>query len=297
MTVTRLAGTVLVIIITIILIRHLNLASIVEALRQVSLGDLCVGLVLVQCQIVLSALRWRFTAARLGQHLALGHAVREYYVASALNQLLPGGVGGDALRAYRARSHGEMGFRGSATAVVMERFSGQIALLIFAIIGFAYWPDWVMGVDKPLLTVWIFMIALVAAALLLPLLLKRFQTIRKVLAEVFWARGAWAVQAATSVLITSAYIGLFIVAAHAVAAPLSLLHALMVVPLILLSMIIPSGFGGWGTREAAAAALAPLVGISSTSAVAASILYGVMALAGSLPGVILFLLRPSIKAG
>lgn len=289
----RLAGSVLVIFITIILIRHLDIKAILDALRNVSFLDLGIGLLLVQFQIVVSALRWRFTAGRLGQNLSPSHAIIEYYVATALNQLLPGGMGGDALRAYRTRAYGGQGLKGSATAVVLERLSGQIALLVFAILGFIYWPDWVMGVDKPLITVWLIVIAMIAVALLSPLLMKRFQSMRQALKNAFWAKGAFGVQIALSVLITSSYLALFMVAGHAVDAPLTLLHTLMVVPFILLSMVIPSGFGGWGTREAAAAALAPLVGISSSAAVASSILYGVLALAGSMPGVILLLLSPS----
>ena len=61
------------------------------------------ALVLVQCQIVASAERWRLTATALGQPLSRGRAVTEYYVASLLNQLLPGGVSGDVVRVWRNR--------------------------------------------------------------------------------------------------------------------------------------------------------------------------------------------------
>ena len=50
-------------------------------------------------QYLLSAARWRLTAARLGVSLPLKTAVAEYYLAMLTNQLLPGGVIGDAARA------------------------------------------------------------------------------------------------------------------------------------------------------------------------------------------------------
>ena len=57
------------------------------------------ALALTVPQVVLSAWRWRLTARRIGLSLALWPAVREYYLATFLNQILPGGVLGDATRA------------------------------------------------------------------------------------------------------------------------------------------------------------------------------------------------------
>lgn len=52
-------------------------------------------------QVALSAWRWRLTAQRLGAPIGFGEALREYYVATFLNQILPGGIMGDAARAWR----------------------------------------------------------------------------------------------------------------------------------------------------------------------------------------------------
>ena len=52
-------------------------------------------------QVALSAWRWRLTAQRLGAPIRFGEALREYYVATFLNQILPGSVMGDAARAWR----------------------------------------------------------------------------------------------------------------------------------------------------------------------------------------------------
>src|SRR3546814_13404904 len=73
-------------------------------LRAADPASLFLGVLIVQSQIVLSAMRWRFTAGRLGMRLTRGRAVGEYYVATFLNQVLPGGVAGDALRTWRNRA-------------------------------------------------------------------------------------------------------------------------------------------------------------------------------------------------
>ena len=87
-------------------------------------------------QVALSAWRWRLTANRLGAPLRFGEALREYYIATFLNQILPGGVMGDAARAWRhARLSRTEAMEGAPVglaawhAVLIERASGQLALL------------------------------------------------------------------------------------------------------------------------------------------------------------------------
>ncbi len=52
-------------------------------------------------QVGLLAWRWRYTAGQLGVRLGFMTAWREYYLSIFLNQVLPGGVLGDASRAWR----------------------------------------------------------------------------------------------------------------------------------------------------------------------------------------------------
>ena len=86
-------------------------------------------------------------------------------------------------------------------------------------------------------------------------------------------------------MIVCGYIAVFLVASRAVGAPLPAIAAVTAIPLCLMTMLIPAGIGGWGTREAAAAALWPLFGFTNAEGVAASLLYGVISLAGAaVPG-------------
>ncbi|MBD8891235.1 lysylphosphatidylglycerol synthase transmembrane domain-containing protein [Roseibium litorale] len=263
-------------------------AGILDNFSHVSSGFLIAGLVLVQTQIWLSAVRWRFTAARLGQELPLGRALGEYYVSSALNLVLPGGVAGDALRAYRVRTDTPGGWKRPASAVVLERASGQLAFFLLAGSGLIAWPVFLAGrlpVEfRPLLAgFWVVagLLALIGAALFRWVLLPRYQTIAQDLAEVFWRKGAFFVQFGLSALIVASYAATFLLASEAVGAPLPPLAAVTIVPLCLLSMVLPVSVGGWGTREAAAAALWPLFGLTAAQGVSASLLYGALCLVGA----------------
>ena len=94
-------------------------------------------------------------------------------------------------------------------------------------------------------------------------------------------------QAGLSALIVASYVLTFLLASDAVGATLPPIAAVTVVPLCLLTMLVPIGIGGWGTREAAATALWPLFGFTGAEGLAASLLYGVFSLAGTaLPGLV-----------
>lgn len=268
-----------------------DLTGLQHSLARISWGAIICCVALVQVQVVLSALRWRFTSHRLGQEIAPLKAIREYYVASLLNQTLPGGMSGDAVRAWRMRGDEPGGWKQPAKAVLFERLSGQIALFILALIGLAVWPVFtVVDFGQERLRYLVFGAALVAIAVIFLLLKKRSgvpgSALRESLLDVFVRRRAWLFQAVTSIGILAAYIGVFFIAAQATDSGLSWIACFTIIPFCLVAMLIPTGFGGWGTREAAAMVLWPMLGAASVDGLAASITYGWLSLAGAAPGAI-----------
>ncbi|MDQ1183101.1 uncharacterized protein (TIRG00374 family) [Agrobacterium larrymoorei] len=281
------------------IILRTDVSALGQSLSRTSWVVVAICLALVQVQVVLSALRWRFTSRRLGQDIAPLKAIREYYVASFLNQTLPGGVGGDAIRAWRMRGNEPGGWRQPAKAVIFERLSGQIAFFILAIVGIIVWPlvtttDFGHQLRHYLLF---------AGALLLVAAFALSQAkpkwaaesaLREGLAEVFVRRGAWVVQSITSMSVLMTYVIIFFIAADATGSHLPWVACLTIIPFCLVAMLIPTGFGGWGTREAAAMALWPLLGAAPVDGLAASITYGWLSLLGTAPGAI-FLAASALK--
>lgn len=259
-----------------------------------------VGLLLVQLQIALSAWRWYRTARSLGQTLHLSDAVREYYMASLVNQILPGGVTGDAARVIRSRDQG--GAHLAIKSVMIERLAGQLTLLLIVVAGVIAWPEMIgsglpAGIGKILFLA--ITIGLVVFALVLALqygACGRIQAFARSLAPAIaqaWVwHGAWRWQLVQSLAIVVSYIALFAVAAATLAAPLPMVALVTIVPMTLLSMLLPVSIGGWGVREAAAAVLWPLVGLSAESGVATSVFYGLLCLVGSLPGLLFLSCQP-----
>ena len=251
-------------------------------------------------QTVLSALRWRLTARRLGQSITLGRAIREYYLSQIVNQSLPGGVVGDAGRAVRARH--EAGLKRAGQAVVFERLAGQLAL--FGVTGAAVLLAW-LGPGGIVLPDWVLRLVAMTAGVVIVAALVLLAISRSALA---WGRHVreWSAAFAASVLhpaviwrqiflslaTTALNLLAFAICARATGTSLPLTAVAIIVPLILLTMLIPISVSGWGLREGAAAALFPVIGATATEGFAASFAFGLMFLVSVLPGVVFLLIHP-----
>jgi len=301
----KLIGFIAALALLIAVIWRFDPARIAASLASANPLLVIAGILLVQVQIVLSALRWRFTAAKLGQMLGISQAIGDYYLGTLLNQVLPGGMAGDAVRALRNRTPDAGGWKTPAQAVLFERLAGQVVFFAVAAIGIMLWP--LIGGEaipdglRHVLSG--FSLALAGIVILALLLLLRFppkplrlwlDRLKSAMRQAFVSNGAWAVQAGYSAVIVGSYILMFMLASAAIGAPLPALAALTAIPLCLMMMLIPATFSGWGAREAAAAVLWPLFGYGPTEGVAASILYGILALVGALPGFV-FILKTLLR--
>lgn len=87
-------------------------------------------------------------------------------------------------------------------------------------------------------------------------------------------------------------VGLIYELAHTLSSSISLLQCLVIVPPMLLISALPISLGGWGLREGALAAGFALVGASSETGVATSILFG---LSGPLIGILAEVISPLLR--
>ncbi len=267
-------------------------AAILARLAGATPGWLILATGLLSAQIVLSALRWRLTAGALGQGFGRRLAIREYHLAVLANMALPGGVLGDAGRALRARDVAGAGLARAATAVVLERLAGQLALVAALLLGLALWPGgtaWALGVAAGLS---------LAAAAVVAMRRSRSEPLARLaraIERAWWRGGIWRRQLLYSAAILGVNLGAFAAASLAVGAPLDPRAALLILPLTLAAMLIPLSVAGWGLREGAAAALWPLAGLTAEAGIAASVAFGLCALVAALPGLAVLARRSSAR--
>lgn len=266
-----------------------------QSLQNAEMPWLALAVALLTVQTILSAQRWRITAAELGISISLSTAIREYYLAQVINQSLPGGVIGDAGRAVRAR--GQMGLLASSQAVIFERFAGQLGLLALLLPGLAItlalpslqnWPAWLQNSATLILAGGV--AALAAASLILRA--GYLESATKQFRQSVLGPRVWREQAVLSLGTAACNVTAFGSCTAAVGADLHILAVFTLVPLILFAMVLPLSVGGWGLREGAAAGLFPAVGLSAAAGLASSIAFGLVLLVSLAPALILLSLRP-----
>jgi len=280
--------------------------EVLTRLSSLSLGWVLAALALGVVQTVLSAWRWRYTAGRLGLGLPLTTALREYYLAVFLNQVLPGGVAGDAARAWRhagpTNGRGSVDWGTAVRAVLIERASGQVVMGIVAVASLLVlgWTEAdprfhgaALALGCVLAGGGAWAAGLLGRARAPSGVLARFQADAR---RALLSDGAPWIQGATSTVIVLSYVATYLLSARAIGVDVPLPVLAPLVAPVLLAMLVPISVAGWGVREGAAAALWGVVGLAPAQGVAISVAYGLVVLVGTLPGAWVFLAPGAVQA-
>jgi len=283
----------------------LDPAAVARQVREVDPTWLAAALALGTLQYALSAERWRRTAARLDVPLGRRRALADYYVAGFANQVLPGGVVGDAGRAWRhSRTSGRPG--PAVRAVILERASGQVILLVALFVMLAFTepgarllealdtsagPGWLVTVLGVVLAT-----AGLFAAWRGGRLPGWLTSLGRDAHRALLARRAWPTQLALSLAVLVTYCAMFACAGRMIGAEAPSATLALIAPVVLLAMLLPISVAGWGVRETAAAGVWVALGWPAAEGVAVSVAYGALCLLASLPGAAISALMPVLRA-
>ncbi len=297
-----LAGGLLLLVLTIVLAEPKAIAA---RLVNLDLNWLMLGMLLSVPIYLLFALRWQLVVNRLGAPLSYSRALQEYYLGTFVNQTLPTGMAGAALRTVRHANligpGGEpVGYQNAIRGVVLERISGLLCLAPFVLVGTV-----TLSREHPRVGFFgVAAVLVIAAATLVAFRLaaarNSSETSFAEAARVALLRdGAFLEQFLVSSLGIVLLILGFYCAARASHVGLSIGQTFLVAPMLLGAKIIPLAVAGWGAREAAAAALFVALGTDASTGVAVSVTFGIVGLLSSLPGLVVLLLpkRPDRIAG
>ncbi len=277
--------------------------AFVDGLRAIDGRAVLAALGIGLLTTVASAWRWCLVARGLGLPLTLRAAVPDYYRGLLLNAVLPAGVLGDVHRAVsHGRQSGDLG-RG-VRAVAFERGAGQAVLIALGVIALITGsvpvevPDLGLPAAGPALAALVFA-ALVFAALALAAPAGSAKVRRAV--RTTWAdaraglvnRGVLPKVALLSVTTLAGHVALFVVAARAAGADAPITTLLPLIVLALLVMAVPLNVGGFGPREAFLAVAFGTAGLGAAQGLTTGVVYGVLALISSLPGIFTLFRWPS----
>ncbi len=261
------------------------------------------------------AWRWQILLASKGIHEPLGWLTRLYFVGYAAGQVLPTGVGGDAVRIVE-HSRRRPDVRGEAAgAVVLERVIGAAGTLVMVAIGLV---AAIGRYDDITYLIWIELIflALVGAGLALlfskraarglswlaPLAERvRLERAGRALYEAMhgYRDRPWVLVAVLGLTIALQFVRVLSIwlCGLAVGVDESPLVYVILGPLLFLVMMVPFTINGLGVREAFFVAFLGRFGVDPDAAFATGFLFYVVTIATSLPGAVILLwrsVRPSV---
>ncbi len=282
----------------ILLLRAVDWRKIGAILTHIHFGWFLLALLLFQVGVAVRAFRWQILLRAGGAPAPLALLVRWYFIGSLFNAILPTGFGGDAVKTLAlGRSVTRPGL--ILGSVLLDRFSGMVVLLTAGAAVLALAPGAISPAVGGLL--W----GLFGGCLLIVLAMTRRDWMLAVQRRLPWLThikaGQWLLDAiptygvrpllasfAVSAVFAVLLITINLCFGQAVGVQVSWTYYLVFVPLISISLMLPS-FGGLGVRELSYVALFGQAGVPAAAAAVMGLLFYAVSLAAALIGGIFYL--------
>ena len=302
MFVAKLAVTIFAFVLVALLA---DVSEAISLMRDQNLLLLVLAGAAVLGQIALGSFRWRAVLTASVQQdaarISAAEAFRLYYASIFFNAFLPGGSrGGAVLRAVSTRTLG-VTTAAAVHSVVLDRMLALVALLLMALPAAPLiWNG--LGINSTIVLIglgviagsifaWQVAVRVEAARPVVEPVLGFLTGFLNTIVELLRRPGSLALAVFFAV---GAHVACCVSAwlvAQSIGIPLSLPHALILMPLVFLISTIPISVGGWGVREVGAIGLLGLVGVPGHEAVIVSLQFGVISTFMSLPGGLIWLAR------
>ncbi|HTT08222.1 MAG TPA: lysylphosphatidylglycerol synthase transmembrane domain-containing protein [Gammaproteobacteria bacterium] len=277
-----------------------------DQLMMIRIEKMRMLIIAIYAAIVLvffQALRWHFVLRALTIYSTFRKDILSVWSGHFLNNILPTSAAGDFVRSYTLRYRGADQGRWLG-AFFAEKFSAMVTALFLAIISsFMEGLDG-MHAEVKIMVVVVFVFSFIGIFILGLFIRVGNKIISKRILDflskiyfgiinVFSTSSGWAALV-TSFIINMGMCLIFYVTAKAMGVALYISHCFFVVPVFSVFASLPISYAGWGVRELSSIHLFGLLGVGSEQALAMTVLYGVIILLSSLPG--LFSIRAFVAA-
>jgi len=249
----------------------------------------------LQClQMFVCGGRWRMVLRALGARMPFLMSVELFMIGIFFGQVLPGAVGGDAVRIWKTREAG-LSLSHSVNSVLLERVITVFALMLLAAICQPFLHESLAG----LVPIWLFpavafmgFCGIIVLMLLdkLPDGLTHFRIVRGFFALAADGRRLFLSfrQGLPTLIVTilghvNLVLGMWALG-RGIGAPVTIGDCLVLVPPVILAATLPISISGWGVRENMTVLLFAGIGVSHEQSAAMSLLFGLISLLVSLPG-------------
>ena len=282
---------------------QVDLHAVGGTLKSVSLSHLTLSICFLLLVPLLGGIRWWMVLKAIGRPDSLAPLTALFWVGMLCSQVLPAAAS-DGVRIWIASRRGP-GLEGAIHSVLLERVSMVLMLLVVVVATEPLLLHRIGAVELLWIAPVLFAAGTAGLAMLmvadrLTIRLNHWGLIRSLAKlSVDTKRvvfSVWALPLALFGILTHLN---FVCAAAllgiGLSLPLSVLDYLAFIPLVMVSMVLPISFSGWGVREGVLVVLLGTVGIPAQSAVAFSLLFGACIAVSSLPGLAVWWLNADRK--
>jgi glycosyltransferase 2 family protein len=263
-------------------------------MTHASLPLLAAALAALLAANVVVALRWQLILSAETPSPGVGALMKIVFVGLFFNQVLPTGVGGDAVRAWRCRKLG-IGLGAAIRSILLDRACGYLVLVLVYAASLPSLLRILPDTQQRSGVVAVLGVALfgVLALLFLDCLPRAILRIRAIepLAELarqsrrlFTHPGRCSAVLGWSTLTIGLTILAFDLVANSVGCRLPLTDWIMIVPPVTLIQLLPISLAGWGVREVVLVVALASFGVPAEAALAISVLLGLSLILIGVPG-------------
>lgn len=286
-----------------IILAKIDLQEVLPVLAAMDWLPFLAALALFLSGSLVRAYRWGSLVWALGVRVSWARLVFLYFVGAFFSQILPTGVGGDAVRMYEL-SRDDHRAAAAISSVLVDRFLGLLVLFAMALLALVGGYRLVTPGER-LLIASLFGVSLVAAGLVLQRrwleawgrrlgagrLLRRF----KILDELYQSLHLYGWPALLRATAASVAWNLILILGYyllgqAVGVRLELWYYFLLVPIISVFLMLPS-LGGLGVREGVTLVVFTQVGVQEPRALALGLAYLLTLWITALLGAALYILQ------
>lgn len=304
-----LLKALLSVVLIVLVARRIDFGLFWAHLGAMNVPLLALGSGLVVVQIIVGAMRWHAIMAAEGGGVGVLTSLQIYYISVFFNTWAPGAIVGDVLRTWYARRAG-LALSSAISSVVLDRLLVVVSLVLITALTQYILPHAVQTQPQVLRLIdasWIG-VGLAIAGLCTLLLLDRLppqlrnrRLTSKLLAlsasaRCVLLRPAALIQVMFLALLGQAVLSLAIYQiAMSLHVEIGLMDCVVLMQPVILASFLPVSIGGWGVREGTMVFILGLVGIAPEKALLLSVMVGIVAMAMSLPGGLLWLTARNLK--
>jgi len=296
-------GWLLRIVITAVLLtlifRNIEFSNVKDIIIQANVKLLVLAIFFQLLSTLLAGYRWGRVMKKMDFGQKSEFYMRSYFKGSFFNQGLPTSIGGDAVRVLDVASTGHRK-RDAFIGVFIDRILGLAGLLILNLAANFFLPGLLpenlflminlivlAGLLGFITFIYIHNVKALHKGRLLTYILRVSAQLNQILHDI---------RSISFHLIVGVLIHLFSIiniylVGQSVGLEYSLLTIAVIVPPVILLTLIPVSLAGWGIREGAMIGLFGLIGGVAANILSMSILYGIILIVASLPGLYTYLHR------